>query len=94
MKRSAMFTLRIWINRIRQIDQGYRDRDDALRKAGELWDSRASIFAWMHIPPSTPASQGSIEFQIVSDAGMSWEHRQILAEIKSRPEFRDGTLRD
>ena len=31
-----MFILRIWINRIRQIDQRYRDRDDALRSRRTL----------------------------------------------------------
>jgi hypothetical protein len=81
-----MFTLRIRINRIPQIDHtGYHDRDDAFRKANESWNQRASIFSVL----GTREAEGTIEFEIVSETGATWDHQEILLEIRTRPELRE-----
>jgi hypothetical protein len=78
-----MFKLHWWVNSIEQMTiSGYFDRDDALRKANELWKMRDEICRVLGL-----ATGGRVRFEIVDDTDVNWDHQQILAEIQTRPEL-------
>jgi hypothetical protein len=79
-----MFTLQHAINGVLQLDAPYPDRDDAFRKANELWGQRKETARMLRISPS----QCRVEFKILGEDGTAQDHHDVMQEIQHRPELR------
>ena len=80
-----MFTLHMHINELEDQPISYPDRDDALRKASELWGSRQLLCRKL----GRALDQCRVEFHIVSGDGSVQDHEDILEEIRQRPTLRE-----
>jgi hypothetical protein len=85
IREALMYTLEFSINSVPQMPaSGYHDRNDALRRANQLWGIRFEMCRELGIG----AQQCRVEFKVVGDDGSVLGHWDILDEIGRRADLK------